>query len=197
MKRIILATVVLGALALPLLALASHIVVHDPNDTRGRLDVRRVEVHRKWRPRWTVVTWSGWRVRAIFDRGYVLVRLDTFHTERFDYYALVRSIGSRMKATLFRDRRWRSDIPLGPLPVSRPDRSSVKVPIRLSKLRFGRSRRYYRWTVETIFTNRSCPNTCFDHAPNRGAIKEPRPGVSPAPTPTPTVSPTPSPTSTP
>jgi hypothetical protein len=191
-RRAAVAIVVLGSLALPLFALADRRLLHDANDAKGRLDVRRVEFDGHRKPRWKVVTWSGWSARTILDRGYVLVRLDSFGSGRFDYYALLRSIGGHMTAGLFHDRRGHPDYRVSSLKVWRPGRRSVKVRIRLNKLRFGASRRYYRWAVETIFSGRHCRNTCFDNAPGHGAVKEPLPGVTPSPSP----SPTPTPTST-
>ncbi len=56
-----------------------------------------------------IITFHDWSVERIFDRGYFLIRLDTFGGERYDYYALARSTGFRMKATLVRDRRSKPD----------------------------------------------------------------------------------------
>ncbi|MDQ3963832.1 MAG: hypothetical protein M3277_07980, partial [Actinomycetota bacterium] len=85
-------------------ALADHVVVQDMNDTKGLLDVRRAEVAGAKRPRFKVTTFERWRVAEIFDYGFMLVQLDTISTPRFDYYALVRSDGSRLRASLWRDR---------------------------------------------------------------------------------------------
>jgi hypothetical protein len=193
-RRALIALPILATLALPLFALAADPWVHDSDDTKGRLDIRRVDFAGDKKPRWTVITWRRWHSRNIFDKGYILVRLDTFGGTRFDYYALVRSVGHRLKAGLFRDPRHHHDTRLSGLKVWRPGGHSLKVRLRLSKLHFGEPRTYYRWAVETIFTNHNCPRTCFDTAPGRGAVKEPRPGITPAPTPSPTPSLTPTPT---
>ena len=194
MKRAVIALAILATLALPLFAAAGDSSVHDPDDTKGRLDIRRVDFEGHKRPRWTVFTWRRWHSRDIFDQGYILVRLDSFGGTRFDYYALIRSVGHGLTAGLFRDPRHHPDTRLSGLKVWRPDRHSIKLRLRLSKLHFGGSRSFYRWAVETIFSNHNCPRTCFDSAPGHGAIKEPRPGVTPTSTPTPTPSTTPTPT---
>ena len=98
MRLRFLAAGVALAVALPLLASARHLDVQDPNDTRGLLDVRRVQVVGTDRPRFTVLTFGRWTTADIYDRGFLLVYLDTFGDERFDYYALLRSVGGSMKA---------------------------------------------------------------------------------------------------
>ncbi len=171
------------------IAQADHVAVQDMNDTRGVLDIRRAEVSGTTRPRFKVTTFEKWRVVEIFDYGFTLVQLDTVSTPRFDYYALIRSNGLRLRASLWRDRENKRDYRIAKLKVWRTDRSNVvvRIPLRLTKV--GGRRATYGWMVETIFTSDECRRTCLDFAPDQGRIDEPLPLAEPtlSPTPTPTV----------
>lgn len=194
---VLVAVLCAAALALPFLATASHMDVRDGNDTRGKLDVRRVLVDFTKRPRWTITTWNKWTVERLWDRGYVLVQLDTFGTERFDYYAFVRSDGFNLKGTLVRDRANKPDYTVTSIRAFKSSGTSLSLRFPLKKMRMGNKRLFYRWQVQTIFSSGRCPTTCFDFAPDRGAIEEPIPGRTlPTPTPTITDSPSPDPTVT-
>ncbi|MDQ3940197.1 MAG: hypothetical protein M3238_02475 [Actinomycetota bacterium] len=167
-------------MAIPLLALARHLDVQDPNDTEGLLDVRRVEVDgTRKRPNWTITTFAAWTAREIWDTGFVIVALDTIGTRRQDYYALVASNGRSLTATLYRDRKQKRDRRITAVPVRRDNRRSLKVTIPLGRTQ-RRSSRIYSWYVQTLFSSRECPNVCFDRAPDRGMISEP--GTEPTPT---------------
>ncbi len=75
--RIALTAIVsIAVLAAP--ALAGLAGIPDPNDTRGDLDVRKVERFGIDRPGFHIVTCCRWRTKGIWDRGYFLVRFDTF-----------------------------------------------------------------------------------------------------------------------
>lgn len=189
--RLPLALMVAGAALFGAIARADHAVVQDMNDTSGLLDVRRVEVGGTKRPRFKVTTFERWRIVEIFDYGFTLVHLDTISGPRFDYYALVRSDGTSLRASLWRDRVTKRDYRIAKLSVWRLDRSNlvVRVPLRLVKV--GEQRASYGWMTETIFTSDDCRRTCLDFAPDEGRIDEP------LPLPTPTVSPSPTVTSSP
>jgi hypothetical protein len=165
-----------------LLALANHIDVQDPNDVDGRLDLRKIAVY--GRPRvWNLMTYNAWRNRSIWDRGYVLVQLDTLVGKRFDYYALVLSNGKGMRAFLYRDRAHKPDYRVAWLPAWRTSRRGVKVRIPLkSKAKVSKGRGFFRWKARTLFTGGSCPRTCVDVAPVK-AVKEPLLGPQPSPSP--------------
>ncbi|MDP9069122.1 MAG: hypothetical protein M3N53_12370 [Actinomycetota bacterium] len=185
------------AVAIPLLATASHLDVPDGNDTRGLLDVRRVDLSGSERPTWHVITFTDWTVGRVFDRGYFLVRLDTFGTARYDYYALVWSNGYRMRANLFRDPQRRRDYNVATLTAWHPTASSIKVRIPLRTMRIGKDRLDYTWQIETLFSSKNCPRVCIDQVPDRMGVAEPIPGrASPLPTTSATPTLTPSPTST-
>jgi hypothetical protein len=170
--------------------------IDDPNDTKGVLDVKKVDLAAGKRPRFKAVTFGRWTVDRVRDRGYVLVYLDTFGGERFDYYALARSNGKKMVARLFRDRSKKKDRVVSSLNTWRPSKGAVSVRVPLAKVRVGDARLDYRWYVLTLFTGPSCKKVCFDAAPD-DPVTEPLPTPTPTPTPTPSPSPTESPTPTP
>jgi hypothetical protein len=159
-------------------------VVAEGNDTKGALDVRRVDTLFRRKPLWRITTWSRWRAREMRDRGYVLVHLDTFGLRRSDYYILIRSSGERLRGLLFRNRLPpANDRRFGFVRVWRRDRSSVSVRLPLLRLGIGPEREVYRWYVQTIFTSPKCMRACLDRAPNSGAVEE---RLGPRPTPSPT-----------
>lgn len=171
-----------------LIAAASHVAVPDADDTRGLLDISAVRMRGDEEPKWKVTTYRRWRIVDIFDIGFGFIHFDSFGSSRFDYYALIRSNGFRLKAMLYRDRIEKRDYAVADLDVWRSDRRSftVRVPLRL--LRVGTGRAAYGWQAQTAFTSRRCRRVCFDLAPDTGSIVEPLP----APLPTATPSPTPS-----
>lgn len=170
------------AIVVPFLARARHVDVSDGNDVRGLLDIRRVEVVGVKRPSFKVDTYGRWSTRDIFERGFVLVFFDVRGTERSDYYALARSTGSRIVATLYRDRPVKRDYRVASVPEWRVGNRSVSIKVPLRRMNFGSTRVFYRWYVETLLTGRRCRRVCFDFAPNDDVVTEPRPGVTPTPT---------------
>lgn len=175
----------------------------DPNDTRGVLDIRRVDFGGDDRPRFKTVTFATWTVDRVHDRGYVLVYFDSLGDERFDFYAMVRSNGKKMIGRLYRDRTQKKDVVVSHLDTWRNNKSSVTIRVPLPKLRIGKNRTFYRWYVQSLFTGPSCKKVCFDTVPNGDPVTQPLPGATPTPTPTPTptatptASPSPTPTSSP
>lgn len=172
----------------------------DANDTAGLMDARAVATSGpKKRPTWRVVTFSKWEARDIWDRGQILVLLDTFGDGGPDYYALVHSAGPKMHASLWRIRAGRRDQELEDLRVWRKDGRSVSVIVPLKGLRLEDERPYYRWRIETIWRSKACPRVCFDLVPDDGFVREPLVTASPTPGPSqtnnplPTLSPLPTP----
>jgi hypothetical protein len=144
----------------------------DPKDTHGFLDVKQVESFLETQePIWRVVTISRWSLSRMWDRGFVLLYLDTFGEDPPDYYALIRSVGTRLRATLYRNGHR-----LASLPVWRRNSRSVSIHIPFDKLLVGADRRFYRWRVVTL-TDR-CRRTCFDQIPDEGALVQPLPDLS-------------------
>lgn len=170
---------------------ASHVRVPDPRETDGVLDVRVVTASGAARVTWKIVTWDRWTTRSIRDRGYALVYLDTFGGARADYYALVRSVGSRLVASLWRDRAERPDVRMGRLRVRRPGPASLTVTVSLERLNLPVSRLEYGWRVQTLLSGARCARVCFDRAPDQGFVAEPNPQAAPTPSPSGTPLPTP------
>lgn len=171
---------------------------NDPNDARGRLDVRQVRLaHVPGPPTWTIITFAEWSTAGMWDRGYLMVLLDTQAGVGAEYYLLVRSVGKALQGSLWRVHATGPDSYLGSVPTSRPSRRSASVQVSLRRVTFGASRSFYRWWVQTVFTSDLCPRTCQDRAPNRETVLQWRAGMSPTPTPTPTPSPSPSDSSSP
>jgi hypothetical protein len=195
MTALVASIVVLGASAAP-----SN--TSDGNDTKGPLDIKRVEKLGNEKPRWTIVNFRDWRVERMWDHGYVIVNLDTFGSRRYDYYVVVRSKGTQLSATLWRDRARKDDVRIGFVESWKRNGRSVAVRIALRRLNIPKQRAFYYWQARTLYTGRDCTTVCIDVAPNKGGVQEPNPLFSPSPiptTPVPTITPTitPSITSTP
>lgn len=189
-----LVTIALAAAA----AGAHHTDLADPDDTRGKLDVKQVRfAHVAQPPFWTVVTFGQWGTAEMWDRGYITISLDTQGREGADYYMLIRSTHRSLEGSLWRARAYGPDSYLGSVPVKRLSRRSVSVRLGLSRVTFGTSRDFYRWRVETLFTSDICRRTCHDRAPNGGPVLQWRPGMSPTPSPSPSPTPSPSPSPSP
>lgn len=189
------AITVASLLVMPLLASARHVDVRDGNDTRGLLDMKRVEMTKSKSPKWKIRTWRSWSVAKLWDRGFILVYLDTFGNDAADYYALAASDGRRLVGSLYRDRTTKSDFKVRSLRARHPNGKVANVTVPMNKLRRRKSK-LYRWYALTMFSGNRCKRVCFDRAPNEGWVSEPVP--APAPEPVPTETPTiPPPTPTP
>lgn len=175
MRRVIAASLTAATLlALAPSAGANHTVVKDNDDTPGRLDVRRVEVVGSQPRKWVIKTHNAWRVRGIFDKGYLLVYLDTFGGNRFDYYVLLRPERKKMKGGVWRDVKNGNDFPVAPTKVNRPNQRTVRTTVPFRKLRVPDTQLDYRWHVRTIYAKRGCYRAvCMDRAPQFKSILEP------------------------
>lgn len=190
------AVAMLLALALP--ALATHTSPTDPNDTRGRLDVRAVRFeHESGPPSWRFVMFSGWTVREVWDVGYLVVQLDTRGDPEVDYFMLVRSDGAKLVGTLYRVRENGTQATMGTVAAGKSGPRRATVSVALHKLTVGSFRTSYFWSAITSLSASSCPRTCIDRIPDEGMVEQPLPGVTPTPTPTPTTTPSPSPSPSP
>jgi hypothetical protein len=194
-SRFLLGAVIAALVAVPFLASAKHADLSDADDTRGLLDIAKVGLHGQERPVWKVITFPKWGTERVFDRGYGLVHLDVRGDSHFEYFALVRSVGSRLDAELFRNRKRKPDFSVGSVQVWRADRKSFSVRVPLARMRVAEDRLFYRWFVQTLMTGRSCPQVCIDRVPDEGNVQQPLgiPTPEPTPTPTITVEPTPDP----
>jgi hypothetical protein len=182
MKKVLLATLA-AALSLPLLvASARHMEVLDPDDTKGLLDIRRVTVAGSQNaPTWTIATGARWTAEQMWDTGFLIVKIDTFGTDRPDYYAIVSSDGRKFRGFLYRDRQEKPDRRLRGVGLERADRRSLTVTINIRELR-RRESRVYSWYAQTLFMSDNCRGTCIDRAPDTGAVAEPGTGTTPTPT---------------
>jgi hypothetical protein len=174
---------VIAGLVLPVLA-ARLLAVEDPNDTAGLLDVHEVRFRDAGGepPAWTVITFRDWTTRAIWDRGYVLLFLDTLGSPRADYYALVRADRDRLVGSIWRDRAGATDHRLFVVAVRKRGGAGVEVRVPLRRLSVGTHRTLYRWSVATLFTGGACHRTCVDPAPDDTMVEQPLPTSSPTPT---------------
>jgi hypothetical protein len=168
------AALLAGIAAFSLFGTAAHarpVVLKDPPDTRGPLDIRRVELRGTREARFKVATEAGWTARRLQDRGYFLVHLDTFRTPHFDHFALVRSVGRTLEGSLWRDPRKKAPRLLRPLPARHPSRRTASVLVRLRSVPLRRS--HFRWRVQSLWSGWPCDRTCFDRAPRRGGVLRP------------------------
>ena len=172
-------------MAVPFLARANHVDLADPDDVQGVLDLRDVTVASEDGYCWRTVTFERWTVERIYDRGFATLLLDTFGGTRPDYYALVRSDGSRMEGDLVRDRKIKKDTEVATLAVYRTGKRSVTlcVPMELTR---SEDRVAFNWHLVTQFTSPRCPQVCLDRVPDVGVVEELRPDAVPTPSPTPT-----------
>ena len=175
LRRAIAASVTAATLfALVPQAAAHHMVVRDGDDTPGRLDVRRVEVVGSSPRSWVIKTYQTWGARGIYDKGYLLIYLDTFGGDRFDYYVLIQSLKKKLKGSVWRDLRTANDFVVGPTTINRANRRTVRTTVPFRKLRMGKTRVDYRWHVRTLYSKRSCwKAVCIDRAPHGGPVVEP------------------------
>jgi hypothetical protein len=133
----------------------------DGNDTRGLLDLRSASVSHTSR---AVVhsfrTFAGWGPRDLGrnSSGFIIgidKNNDASQAER----CVVIFYASRLKATLI---NCVTGVAIGPLPVSKPNRTTVKVTIPNRQTGFS-----YRWAVVSLyFEQRPCLNGCVDGIPN-------------------------------
>src|SRR5207248_2109206 len=138
---------------------------HDPNDTRGRLDISSIRLSPGKRTlRVRITTFSGWRPIAIWDVGFFVVTIDTEGGAGPEYEAVLRSHRGVLEAHLQRP----SGEKLASVAVGRPSASSVVLSVPVRKLQFGSARAYYRWQVESIWNAPPCSNTCFDQVDDAG-----------------------------
>jgi hypothetical protein len=176
------AIALVSAVALPVLA--SMFLITDPNDTRGVLDIHEVRLRDVdgSPPSWTVITFGDWTARKLWDRGYVLLNLDTLGTPEPDYYALVRADRDRLRGSMWRDRTKARDVRLFTVEVHRRGDNGVAVWVPLRRLNVGVHRTVYRWSVTTLFTGGTCRRTCVDLAPDDGMVEQPIDSPTPSPT---------------
>ncbi len=189
------ATVLATVVSLTLPVAAGQVGQRDPNDTAGRLDVKGVRLDPDASPRWRFATFGRWSLAQIWDRGYLIVQLDTQGDEAIDHLAVVGSDGRRLVGVLYRVRRDGSQVEIGTVGASKAGARAALVSVALHELSIGANRASYSWSALTSYTGKACRRTCLDVVPDSGMVEQVLPGVtpSPSPTPSPTASPTPAP----
>lgn len=177
-SRYLVVALVVGSMLAPMVANATHRRAWDGNDTRGVLDVRVVEMRRDRPPRFRIKTFSGWSVKRIWDRGYILIYFDTYgylkgRRARFDYYGVIRSTGRRLRGKLYRDRKRTRDPQVGRFKAGKLNRRTVKATIAIrDEMRIGDNRDEFKWKVKTLYTGSRCRRVCIDRAPDSRSITE-------------------------
>jgi hypothetical protein len=181
---LVLVLLVTAASLSTMFAEATHQDRKDGDDVKGKLDIRSVKTFgQTHNPGWRIITSSRTTAKALQDRGFFLIYLDTFDDSRFDYYALISSNGATVKGKLWRDRTSRPDRKIGKVSVWRADKSSATVRVPLRKMNLGgKARLTYRWFVKTLFTGKGCHRVCIDRVPNKSALTENNGKPSPSPT---------------
>jgi hypothetical protein len=143
----------------------------DGNDTGGLFDVARTSIAPGSNLTITISTFKRWTPFEVWDHGFFVITLDTRGDERPDYEVLVRSNSRRMIGHLRSENR---QAPLGPVPVVRPNRRSVRIRITIGRLDFDPSRRFERWQATSVWDEPPCSRTCFDRVDNAGPAPMPR-----------------------
>lgn len=145
--------------------------IADPNDTKGRMDVKKV---RSWAgaspPRWKIVTFSSWTIKGVWDEGYFLVSVDTKDDPDPDYHVLGYSNGKGMVGGLYRETSGGGEVRIGGAAVSKAGPRGIVIKLPLAKL--DRTRPYFRWSVMTLFTGKKCGNVCFERVPGQVALPQ-------------------------
>jgi hypothetical protein len=133
----------------------------DPDDTRGLLDLRSASVaHTSTQVVHSFRTFAGWAPR---DLGQIssafIIGIDKNNDASQAERCVFVFFKSRLRATLF---NCINGGVIGPVPVSKPNRTTVKV--KIPKTQTGLS---YRWAVISLyFEKKPCLNGCFDGVPN-------------------------------
>jgi hypothetical protein len=175
--------VVSTILALALPALGGSTSIEDPDDANGRLDIRSVGLDDSVSQlAWRVSTFRAWTIREIWDRGFVMVQLDTKGDARIDHVAVVSSNGRKVIGTLNRVRTDGRLVEIGHVHVGKDGGRAVGLTIALHRLFIGPHRASFFWNVVTSFVGDNCRRTCFDVVPDSGMAEQPLPEPSPSPT---------------
>jgi hypothetical protein len=168
-------------LALP--ALGGTTSLEDPDDANGLLDIRSVTLDDAASPlAWRIAAFRRWTIREIWDRGFVIVQLDTKGDGRIDHLAVVSSNGRALIGTLNRVRSDGRLVETGRFHAGKDGGRAVGLTIALHRLTIGPHRTSFSWNIVTSFLGDNCPRTCFDVVPNSGMVEQPLPGPSPSPT---------------
>lgn len=145
--------------------------IADPNDTKGRMDVKKVRSHAgDTPPRWKIVTFSSWTIKGVWDEGYFVLFVDTKGAAGPDYHVLGYSNGKKMVGGLYRETSGGGEVRIGGAAVSKAGPRGIVIKLPLAKL--DRTRPYFRWSVMTLFTGKKCGNVCFERVPGQVALPQ-------------------------
>jgi hypothetical protein len=145
--------------------------IADANDTKGRMDVKKVRSHAgQSPPRWKVVTFSSWTIKGIWDAGYFVLFVDTKGDAGPDYHVLGYSNGNGMVGGLYRETSGGGEVRIGGAAVSKAGPRGIVIKLPLAKL--DRTRPYFRWSVRTLFTGKKCGNVCFERVPGQVSLPQ-------------------------
>lgn len=145
----------------------------DGPDTAGKLDVRVVQTTPgSGVSAWRVVMGRPVPLRLLWDRGYVVVSLDTAGDAGFEWHAILRSTGGKVRGLLLRDG---SRGTTGRVKARRPGPRSLVLRVSLARLGIPPERPYIRWAVRTVYTGPGCRVACLDGVPaeSEGAFPQP------------------------
>jgi Ca2+-binding RTX toxin-like protein len=135
----------------------------DRNDTRGLMDIKKVRSRGgATTPNWDVVS-ARWTKRKVWDKGYWILFADTKGSAKPDYFVLAHTNGSKMRGGLYRQTPGGGEVRIGGASVAKSGPRDLTVRLPLAKVQ--RTRPYFRWTIQTLFTGSKCHKVCFDRSP--------------------------------
>ena len=169
-KAAVIGVLLVGILLAP--ARGEHMVVDDPNDTKGRADISRVRVEAGSPRRWHIRTYERWTIGKFFERGYFFVFFDMFGDKRFDHYIFVRAKRNDLAAGLWRDREDKDDRLIAGVKVRKLSGKEIAVSVPFRKMTIGENRVDYRWYARSLYSNVHCKSVCMDRAPNNTSVTE-------------------------
>ena len=168
-----IATAVVGALVWTgSAAMADVKTLNDPNDTQGKLDVRRVIVDHDDRDRkFKIKTFEGWD-KDILEPGKASIRVN-LKIDEDSYYSIEITKdpgGLRAHVIFCKDGMCNYDQSES-VGATKPNRRTVRFTIRRGMI--PKITDVLRWKVETA-TGSGCDGNCnFDLAPNNGYERHP------------------------
>lgn len=156
---------------------ADAMEITDPNDVRGKLDLRKVIRSGENKITWRLFTHDGWTIKEIWSVGTLVVDLDTRFDAAPDYYVTIFPTHEKLTARLFRDRKNKKDYQVGKVKVWRKSKNSASIQLSLSRVKVADDRTTYSWRAQSLFNGNSrCRSVCLDLAPDDDAwVTEPLP----------------------
>lgn len=143
----------------------------DPNDTPGKLDLRRVTATRSAAEILTVTvrTWDGWQKSILPQTGSpnrLFVLFSTDADGSIEYKARIVNLGGSLVALLSGQGQQ-----FEPIPVTRPSSAHVRFAFPADVLVDADEN--LGVAARSIYQDGLCPASCSDRAPNTGLIATP------------------------